>query len=102
MGVGLWRGGGCSNCPRLLSLLGACVSAGRVEELQGSGSSERWTAGRRGADRPLTPDTRFWDRRRDGVAVEQPELKEEHRGQLTREIHAGAKQLDESTHAQLV
>lgn len=75
------------------------MSAGGVEELQGSGSSERWTAGRRGADRPLTPDARLRDRRRDGVAVEQPELREEHTGRLTHETHAGAKELDESTHA---
>lgn len=30
---------GCDECPRLLSLLDACVRAGDVEEFQGSGSS---------------------------------------------------------------
>lgn len=83
------EGGECGNFPRLLSLTGAWARAGGVEEFQGSGSSKRWSVRSRGADRPLTPDTRLWDRRCDGVAVEQPELQEEQTGHLTPETHMG-------------
>lgn len=64
----------------LLPLLAACVRAGGVEDFQGPGSSVCWTVRVRGAGGPLAPDTRLCDRRCDGVAVEEPELREEVRG----------------------
>lgn len=69
----------------LLSLLGAGVRTGGVQEFQGPGGAERWIARRRGSGRPLGRDARLWDRRYHGVAVEHPELQEEQRGQAKAE-----------------
>lgn len=70
-------------CLHLLSLPDAGAGAGDVEEFQGSGSSGRWSVTLRGADGPLVPVTRLWDRRYDGVAVQQPELKREKPGHVS-------------------
>lgn len=83
-----WGGRAAENrvmCLHLLSLLGARVGAGDVEEFQGSGS---WrTVKRGGAVRPLIPDTRLWDGGNDGIAVQQPELREQRPGHIPLEIH---------------
>lgn len=89
-GVERWKGGENKDWrwvgvrTILLSLLDACVGAGDVEEFQGPGSSGWWSVECWwGADGALTPNTRLWDRRYDGVAVQEPELQEEKPRHLT-------------------
>lgn len=82
--TGLGGGGGVLD---LLSLLGARVGTGSVQEFQGPGSSERRAARPRSSGRPLGLDAPLWDRRYHGVAVEHPELQEERRGHAKAETH---------------